>query len=227
MRAFAEAKGLTFERRSRASSGTKLAETSQGAVISQYTISRSDLKGPFLKKVPAKLEDMKSLDALGYASPREALAEKFHMSEALLSALNPGKKFDRADEMIFVADISRERSKLAVGRIEVDKTRQTVRALDQQGALVAFFPATVGSDEKPTPAGTLKVVSSDPNPTYRYNPDYRFKGVKIEASPSRSNPGRTIRRDPTGSAFRPRAMASTAHPSLPGSARRNRTVASG
>ena len=100
------------------------------------------------------------------------------MSEALLSALNPGKKFDRAGDTVFVANVLNKPNKLTIGRVEVDKSRQTVKAFDTQGALVAFFPATVGSDEKPTPSGTLKVVSSDPNPNYRYNPDYKFKGVK-------------------------------------------------
>jgi lipoprotein-anchoring transpeptidase ErfK/SrfK len=156
----------------------KLAETGQGPLIVQYTISENDVKGPFLAKLPARMEDMKSLKRLAYTSAREALAEKFHMSEALLSALNPGKKFDRAGDMIFVAGVSNRPTKLTIGRIEVDKPRQTVKAFDQQGALVAFFPATVGSEEKPTPSGTLKVVSSDANPTYRYNPDYKFKGVR-------------------------------------------------
>ena len=136
------------------------------------------MKGPFLKKLPAKMENMKDLALLGYTSPREALAEKFHMSEALLSALNPGKKFDRAGDTVFVANVLNKPNKLTIGRVEVDKSRQTVKAFDPQGALVAFFPATVGSDEKPTPSGTLKVVSSDPNPNYRYNPDYKFRGVK-------------------------------------------------
>jgi lipoprotein-anchoring transpeptidase ErfK/SrfK len=67
---------------------------------------------------------------------------------------------------------------LTIGRIEVDKSRQTVRAFDPSGALIAFFPATVGSEEKPTPSGSFKVVSADANPNYRYNPDYQFKGVK-------------------------------------------------
>ena len=31
-----------------------------------------------------------------------------------------------------------------------------------------------------TPTGTLKVISSDANPNYRYNPDYKFKGVKTK-----------------------------------------------
>ncbi len=178
LRAFAEAKGLTFQNALTPELWGKLTETSQDAVIGQYTIAASDVKGPFLAKLPAKMEDMKSLKALGYTSPREAIAEKFHMSEALLSALNPGHKFDRAGDMIFVAGVSNRPTKLTIGRIEVDKPRQTVKAFDQQGALVAFFPATVGSEEKPTPSGTLKVVSSDANPTYRYNPDYKFKGVR-------------------------------------------------
>jgi lipoprotein-anchoring transpeptidase ErfK/SrfK len=178
LRAFAEARGLTFQNALTRELWDKLAETGQGPLIVQYTISENDVKGPFLAKLPAKMEDMKSLKRLGYTSAREALAEKFHMSEALLSALNPGKKFDRAGDMIFVAGVSNRPTKLTIGRIEVDKPRQTVKAFDQQGALVAFFPATVGSEEKPTPSGTLKVVSSDANPTYRYNPDYKFKGVR-------------------------------------------------
>jgi lipoprotein-anchoring transpeptidase ErfK/SrfK len=136
------------------------------------------VKGPFLEKLPAKMEDMKSLKALSYTSPREALAEKFHMSEDLLAALNPGKKFDRAGETIFVANVLNKQAKLTIGRIEVDKSRQTVKAFDPSGALIAFFPATVGSEEKSTPNGSFKVVSADANPNYRYNPDYKFKGVK-------------------------------------------------
>jgi lipoprotein-anchoring transpeptidase ErfK/SrfK len=100
------------------------------------------------------------------------------MSEELLAALNPGKKFDKAGEAIFVANVLNKPAKLTIGRVEVDKAGQTVKAFDPSGALVAFFPATVGSDEKPTPAGSLKVVSADANPNYRYNPDYKFKSVK-------------------------------------------------
>jgi len=124
------------------------------------------------------MEDMKSLPSLGYTSPREAIAEKFHMSEELLAALNPGKKFDRADETVLVTNVQKSDAKLKVGRIEVDKSSGIVRVFTPSGELVAFFPATVGSEEKPAPSGTLKVVSSDAHPNYRYNPDYKFKGVK-------------------------------------------------
>ena len=74
----------------------------QDPVIVDYKITEKDVKGPFLKKLPAKMEDMKGLKSLDYTSPREAIAEKFHMSEALLEALNPGRKFDEAGQTISV-----------------------------------------------------------------------------------------------------------------------------
>jgi lipoprotein-anchoring transpeptidase ErfK/SrfK len=192
LKAFAEAKGLPSDNALTPEIWTILAGTSQDPVIAEYKISDSDVKGPFLEKLPAKMDDMKSLKALSYTSPREAIAEKFHMSEGLLAALNPGKKFDRAGETIFVTNVLNKPPKLTIGRIEVDKSRQTVKAFDPSGALIAFFPATVGSEEKPTPSGTLKVVSADANPNYRYNPDYKFKGVKSKEAftikPGPNNP---------------------------------------
>jgi lipoprotein-anchoring transpeptidase ErfK/SrfK len=192
LRAFAEAKGLAFDKALTPEIWTALMETGKEAVITEYTITENDVKGPFLKKLPAKMDDMKSLKALGYTSPREAIAEKFHMSEGLLAALNPAKKFDRAGEAIFVTNVPDKPAKLAIGRIEVDKSRQTVKAFDSSGALIAFFPATVGSEEKPSPGGSFKVMSADRNPTYRYNPEYKFKGVKSKKpftiAPGPNNP---------------------------------------
>ncbi|MCA1456522.1 murein L,D-transpeptidase [Bradyrhizobium sp. BRP22] len=191
LQAFAEAKGLPFQKTLTPEIWAKLNE-SQGDVITSYTISEKDTKGPFVKKIPSRMEAMKSMPALGYKSAREALAERFHMSEGLLVQLNPGKKFDRAGETILVVNGRDPQLKLSVARIEVDKSRQTVKAFDGGGALLAFFPATVGSEDKPTPSGTLKVISSDANPYYRYNPAYKFKGVRTKRAfiikPGPNNP---------------------------------------
>ena len=178
LKAFAEAKGLKPNQPLTPEVWKALAGTSSDAVVTEYKISNDDIKGPFLERLPSKMEDMRHLKALGYTSAREALAEKFHMSEALLDALNPKKKFDQAGESILVVNVLGNDAKLKVDRIEVDKSRQTVKAFASSDELVAFFPATVGSKEKPTPSGTLKVVSVDANPNYRYNPDYKFKGVR-------------------------------------------------
>ena len=177
LKAFAEAKGLAMNKPLTSEIWGALIATSPDAVIVDYQITEKDVKGPFLKKLPGKMEDMKGLKSLDYTSPREAIAEKFHMSEALLAALNPGKKFDEAGQTISVANLVARNTKPVVTGVEVDKTSQTVKAF-ANSELVAFFPATVGSDEKPTPSGVLKVISIDANPHYRYNPDYKFKEVK-------------------------------------------------
>lgn len=190
--AFAEANGLSFDKTVTADLWSRLAAASEGAAVVSYTIADTDVKGPFLEKVPAKMESMKGLPALSYTSPREALAEKFHMSEALLQALNPGQKFDKAGATIVVANVLGAVNSSPVARVEVDKTRQTLRTFDAAGMLVAFYPATVGSTEKPTPSGTLKVTAINKNPIYRYNPKYRFKGVKSKRAftikPGPNNP---------------------------------------
>ena len=153
-----------------------LAANAADPPLTDYTIADADVQGPFAKKVPARFEAMKSLPALSYVTPRELLAEKFHMSEALLSALNPGQKFDSAGQRITVVNLASQ--KLGkVARIEVDKTDQTLKGFSPDGKLVAFDPVTAGSTEKPAPSGQLKIVSVQKNPTYRYNPEYHFKGV--------------------------------------------------
>jgi lipoprotein-anchoring transpeptidase ErfK/SrfK len=153
---------------------------------------------PAAQKLPSKMEDMKDIPKLGFTGPREALAEKFHMSEQLLSALNPGQHFDRAGDKIIVVDTSggQTRDPAKADRVEVDKSRQTVKLFDKTNALIGFYPATVGSEEKPSPSGSVKVTEVSRNPTYRYNLDYHFKGVHprkpFTIRPSPNNPVGTI-----------------------------------
>jgi lipoprotein-anchoring transpeptidase ErfK/SrfK len=168
------------------------------APMATYAITDKDVAGRFLRKLPSRMEDMKGIPMLGYASPREALAEKFHMSEQLLVALNPGRHFDRAGETIAVVDTGGggNAAPAKADRVEVDKKRQTVKLFDKSNALIGVYPASVGSEEKPSPSGTLKVTEIDPNPTYRYNPAYRFKGVHsrkaFKIRPGPNNPVGTM-----------------------------------
>ena len=61
----------------------KLATTSDEPALIEYTLTEADVKGPFLKNLPTKLDQLQDLDHLGYTSAREGLAEKFHMSQTL------------------------------------------------------------------------------------------------------------------------------------------------
>jgi lipoprotein-anchoring transpeptidase ErfK/SrfK len=149
-------------------------------MLTQYVLTEQDLKGPFTKHIPAKLEEMKRMKTVGYRDIKEAIAEKFHVSERLLAKLNPGVSINRVGQQIAVPNVLIGESNGTATRIEVDKDRQTVKAYGPSGELVAFYPATVGSEEKPSPVGTFKIISIDRNPNYRYNPNNRFKGVKTK-----------------------------------------------
>jgi lipoprotein-anchoring transpeptidase ErfK/SrfK len=161
-----------------------------------YTLTEKDVAGPFLRRLPSKMEAMKDIPHLSFASAREGLAEKFHMSEQLLSMLNPRQHFDRVGDTIVVVDTTRDSASLKAERVEVNKSGQTVKLFDKSNALIGFFPATVGSEEKPSPTGTLRVTEIDRNPTYRYNPDYHFKGVHTRKpftiKPGPNNPVGTV-----------------------------------
>ena len=85
LKAFAEAKGLAAGKLPLTSEiWSALLATSSDPIVVDYKITEKDVKGPFLQKFPAKMEDMKGLKSLDYTSPREAIAEKFHMTRDCL-----------------------------------------------------------------------------------------------------------------------------------------------
>jgi hypothetical protein len=105
--AFAIESGLPDTSELNADVWQKLEVISADPVLKEYTISEADVRGPFVEKLPAKMEEMKELPALAYRNPREKIAEKFHMSEELLTALNPERNFNQAAEKVFVVDLGR------------------------------------------------------------------------------------------------------------------------
>ena len=140
LRAFAEAKQLPNSDAPTADLWNAL-RVDDRPVITNYTIAEKDVSGPFLSKLPSKMEDMKDVPKLGYTSPREGLAEKFHMSEQLLAQLNPGQRFDRAGDTIAVVDTGGgQEGAVKADRVEVDKTRQTVTLFDKSNSMIAFYP---------------------------------------------------------------------------------------
>ena len=156
----------------------QLTSRSQDPAVVEYAITDADVKGPFVPNIPSKMEDMAKLPSLGYRSPSERLAAKFHMDEKLLKALNPGKSLSQAGESILVANVKRDDERARASKVEVDKKSKSVRAIGPNGELLATYPASIGSQEKPAPTGSYTVRKVVQNPTYHYNPDFKFKGVK-------------------------------------------------
>jgi len=175
----------------------KLVEGDDRPVLVEYTITEEDLKGPFVKEIPEKFEEQASLERLAFTSPKEMLAERFHLDEELLETLNPGKPFDRAGTTLLVPDVGSPKTDQKVRRIEVDKGAKALRAYAEDGTLVAYYPATIGSSQTPTPEGAHEVTAVARNPTYTYRPDlYRFKGVEAKKAftikPGPNNPVGTV-----------------------------------
>src|SRR5580765_4273069 len=63
--------------------------TPYGEPLVKYTITDADVAGPFLDHIPSDMMQQQALPALGYVSALEELAERFHVSPALLTRLNP------------------------------------------------------------------------------------------------------------------------------------------
>jgi lipoprotein-anchoring transpeptidase ErfK/SrfK len=171
----------------------RLTQSTEPALI-EYAITAADVKGPFAEKIPKTYEEKATLKRLDYTSAAEMLAERFHMDQDFLQALNRGKALDKAGTAILVANVNVKPVSLGTGpaKIEVDKQNNQVRVLAKDGALLAAYPASVGSEEKPAPSGTLKVVRVAHGPTYTYDPEFKFRGVKADGklhiAPGPNNP---------------------------------------
>src|SRR3954453_16749045 len=135
--AFAAAANIESQGQLNDAGGKELTAHADEPIITDYTISDQDTRGPFAEKIPTRMEDMKELPGLSYTSAPEALAEKFHMNEARLWALSPGESFDQPGKTIKVTNVDTKGSIEKVARLEVDKTAQTLKAFDRDDKLLA------------------------------------------------------------------------------------------
>ncbi|MFE0016587.1 L,D-transpeptidase family protein [Mesorhizobium sp. NPDC059054] len=149
-------------------------EKTGGPAFATYSITAGDAAGPYVASIPEDYSRKATLERMSFTSVTEALAERFHMDEAYLKAINPGVNFNRPGTLVKVVNFGRL-AQTPVTHIIADKSRKQVRAYDGSGKLVAAYPATIGSSDTPSPTGTHAVsrVAFDPN--YTYNPKINFK----------------------------------------------------
>jgi lipoprotein-anchoring transpeptidase ErfK/SrfK len=178
--AFQDANEIKPGGRLDAETWARLTAASPEPALVEYEIQPADVKGPFNKTIPPSLEKKAELKNLNFTGARELLAEKFHIDPGLLTRLNPKASFDTAGTKIMVPNVTKKPSEAKVERVVVDKSARTVRALDGSGKLISFYPASVGSEERPAPSGTRQIRSIAENPTYHYSPKLNFKGVKTQ-----------------------------------------------
>ena len=176
IRAYEEMQGLTVDGKVDEALWTALSKDGAPAVKT-YELTKEDLDGRYVKDMPSDYAKMAKLDWLGYRGPSEMLAERFHMDEKLLTALNPDADFTRVGAKLLVADPGPD-PETKVVRIVVDKSKGELFAYDKDDRIVLADPATIGSQDTPSPSGTMKVKGSAREPTYEYDPDKNFQQGK-------------------------------------------------
>ncbi|MDF3606865.1 L,D-transpeptidase [Paracoccus sp. DMF-8] len=137
-----------------------------------YTITDEDSYG-LVDNIPSDYGEKAKMTSQGYTSIEEKLAERFHMDEKFLVRLNPGIAFVPGATIQATVPAKPIRGKVA--RIIIDKATRRVAAHDDRGRMVADYPATVGSDQTPSPHGTHTVDAVALDPVYTYNPNRNFK----------------------------------------------------
>jgi lipoprotein-anchoring transpeptidase ErfK/SrfK len=161
-----------------------------------YTITESDVKGPFAKTIPKSLPEQAGLPALDYTSAAERLAEKFHTSPAMLQQLNPGVRYaaNSAIKVPAVTPFDVDAPKPAAdpaaadATLKVSRDESAVRVTRLDGTLIFFAPVTTGSEHDPLPVGDWKVTGVNWHPAFHYNPDL-FWDAKASDARATLKPG--------------------------------------
>jgi lipoprotein-anchoring transpeptidase ErfK/SrfK len=97
------------------------------------------------------------------------------MDEALLALLNPAQSFEKAGAHITVANVERKPSGQRATRITVSKAARSLMTFDANGGIIAFYPASIGSEDTPSPStGVHKVRNAAANPIYYYKPSLQL-----------------------------------------------------
>ncbi|MDK1373475.1 MULTISPECIES: L,D-transpeptidase [unclassified Sinorhizobium] len=142
--------------------------------IEPYRVTEEDAKD-LVERIPEDYAKQAEMKHLGYTSVAERLSERFHMDIDLLKALNPGSAFAVGDTVSVAMPGAAKEGKGRVKRIEARRRAGQVAAFAEDGSLIAVYPATIGSDETPSPSGTHKVKGVGRKPVYVYNPELNFK----------------------------------------------------
>ncbi len=189
VKAFQKSKSMEPTGRVDAALLAALRDGGQEPVMTRYTLTDEDVAGPF-GAVPEGMEAMAELAATHYESAAEAIAEKFHMSQEMLRALNPGADFAAAGSTLTVAATRIAAIDGKVARIEVDGAGAALHAYAADGRLLASYPATVGSADFPSPSGKMEVRALAPAPAYYFSPKGRAWGPdkKLTIAPGPNNP---------------------------------------
>ena len=169
-------------------------EFKQQSPLFIYTVTDTDLAGPFQPEIPNDLVEQSKLPSLDYRNAFESLAERFHASPALLKSLNPAQTFARAGETILVPNVVSTAAEVSAEGVRIVVTKRTgaLTVEDAKGRVLFFAPVTTGSRHDPLPLGLWKVTAVQQAPAFHYNPslfwDANPTHSKARIAPGPNNP---------------------------------------
>jgi lipoprotein-anchoring transpeptidase ErfK/SrfK len=160
--------------------------TDEAPVLIEHTLTAEDVAGPF-RATPDSTEAMAKLDALPYESVEEKVAEKFHMSPALLAEYNPGIALE-AGNKITVPHVAPGTRLPKPAKVVVSKADSVLQLHDADGKVLAQFPVTTGSAQFPLPIGEWKIQGVARDPVWHFDPEL-IAGTAPDAEKAEIPPG--------------------------------------
>ena len=189
VKAFQEANGLRSS--GRIDRGTWQALRSGDApVLVSYTVAGKDTAGPFVR-IPPDMMERAQLKYLGYETPLEGIAEKFHASPRLIRDLNPGKAIE-AGVTLTVPNVASDMQPGKAGTLVLLKGDRRLQVVDRSGRVLAQFPISLGGPRDPIPVGKLKITTEVRDPVFTYDPvlihTAKADHVKTDVAPGPNSP---------------------------------------
>ncbi len=189
------------------------------AVLHQYralrpvrtlAVGKATMQGPFVDPIPKDMAEQGKLKVLGYRNPLEKLAEMFHTTPEVITALNPGVAEIQVGTMLRLPNalpgsrayplewkpewrqtlsmLNVDPRQPQADHIVVDKSEGVLKVYGAGDRLVAQFSATMGSAHDPLPIGSWKINGVDTNPRFHFNPKL-FWDAKKGDDPAMLPPG--------------------------------------
>ncbi|OAI42429.1 hypothetical protein AYO41_04325 [Verrucomicrobia bacterium SCGC AG-212-E04] len=155
-----------------------------------YTIRAEDFK--YVGPIDPTNEGQAKMKYLTYETVLELVAERYHASQALIIYLNglPPNPALVAGQTLVVPNVEPFRieamgvksgGRAANGNyVRISANRGTLEVLNKDGALVAYYPVSVGSAQNSTPKGEWKIINQVPLPTFRWDEEMLNKGVRSQ-----------------------------------------------
>lgn len=144
----------------------------------EYTLTDADIKGPYAQ-IPHDYALQAKMKGLYYSRVTEMLGEKFHIDEGFLKQLNSGVQFNKAGQKVLVPNV-RNNLPEDIHLIIAHKGAKQLYLFNAKNQMIGSFPATIGSSDTPSPAGTYKVTGATPNPYYSYSPSNFVQGKNLK-----------------------------------------------